>query len=202
MADKYGTDPDTQYCYPNSDVLINKLGLTDEVALEYAEIELTQARIEQFDPDFDNISLAALLGIHRYLFQDLYDWAGELREVDIRKGATRFANMTRIEPEAHKLFQQLAKEDYLVGLPFVFGVICIGSFRAHRRARDLPNNRVAVDVSCRRGAECCQARPCDLSMRPHNRGQGVASKYGMYPLTLRPWRRRALSRQLISARPR
>lgn len=60
-----------------------------------AEIELTQARVEQFDPDFDDISLSALRGIHRYLFQDLYDWAGELREVDISKGVTRFATMTR-----------------------------------------------------------------------------------------------------------
>lgn len=55
--------------------------------------------------------------MHRYLFQDIYDWAGELREVDISKGATRFANVTRIEPEAHKLFGQLATEDHFVGLP-------------------------------------------------------------------------------------
>lgn len=117
MPDKYGAGSDTQYCYPNSDVLINKLGLTEESTLGEAEVELTQARIEQFDPDFDDISLAALRGIHRYLFQDIYHWAGELREVDISKGATRFANITRVEPEANKLFLQLAKENYLVGLP-------------------------------------------------------------------------------------
>jgi cell filamentation protein len=116
MVDKYGSGQD-QYCYPGSDVLINKLGLTEEDALEAAEIELTQARIDQFEPDFDNISLPALRAIHFYLFQDLYDWAGELREVDISKGGTRFANVSRIEPEADKLFRQLAQEDYLVGLP-------------------------------------------------------------------------------------
>jgi cell filamentation protein len=116
MSDKYGAGSDTQYCYPNSDVLINKLGLTEESTLGEAEVELTQARIEQFDPDFDDISLAALRGIHRYLFQDIYHWAGELREVDISKGATRFANITRVELEANKLFLQLAKENYLVGL--------------------------------------------------------------------------------------
>jgi cell filamentation protein len=116
MSDKYGTGTDKQYCYTNSGVLINKLGLTDECALEEAEVELTQARIEQFDPNFDDISLAALRGIHRYLFQDIYDWAGELREVDISKGATRFANITRIEPEANKLFRGLANENYLVDL--------------------------------------------------------------------------------------
>jgi fido (protein-threonine AMPylation protein) len=62
MSDKYGTGQDKRYCYPSSTVLINKLGITDAVALEAAEIELTQARIEQFEPNFDDISLAALLG--------------------------------------------------------------------------------------------------------------------------------------------
>lgn len=117
MPDKYGTGGDTQYCHPGSDVLINKLGLSDEAALEAAEIKLSLARIEHFNPDFNNISLSALRDIHRFLFQDVYEWACELRSVDISKGSTRFANVSRVEPEAEKLFQQLAQENYLVGLP-------------------------------------------------------------------------------------
>lgn len=117
MSDKYGTGTDAQYCYPNSDVLVNKLGITDGPALELAEIELTQARIEQYEPNFDDISLAALRHIHFYLFQDIYDWAGDLRTVDIAKGTTRFANVSRVEPEAEKLFRQLEQENYLVELP-------------------------------------------------------------------------------------
>jgi cell filamentation protein len=108
---------DEQYCYPDSDVLINKLGITDSAALEEAEIELTQARIDQFEPDFDDISLPALRAIHFHLFQDLYHWAGELRTVDVSKGGTRFANVNRIEPEANKLFRQLGQEACLAGLP-------------------------------------------------------------------------------------
>lgn len=117
MVDKYGRDGDEYYCYPGSDVLINKLGLVDERALEAAEIKLTQARIEDYEPDFDDFSLPALRAIHFHLFQDLYDWAGDIRTVDISRGGTRFANVSRIEPEADKLFQQLAREAYLVGLP-------------------------------------------------------------------------------------
>lgn len=117
MPDKYGAGGDTQYCYPGSDVLLNKLGLTDEAALEATEVELTQARIEQFIPDFDNITLSALRDIHHFLFQDVYEWAGELRTVDISKGSTRFANLSRVVPEADKLFRQLAQENYLVDLP-------------------------------------------------------------------------------------
>lgn len=64
MSDKYGTGQDRQYCYPDSDVLINKLGLTEGNALEAAEVELSLARIGQFEPDFDNISLSALRAIH------------------------------------------------------------------------------------------------------------------------------------------
>jgi len=114
VPDKYGVGGDTHYCYANSNVLINKLGITDEDGLEVAEVELTQTRIEQFEPDFDDISLSALRAIHRHLFQDVYRWAGELRTVDISKGGTRFANVTRIEPEANKLFRQLKEENYLV----------------------------------------------------------------------------------------
>lgn len=50
------------------------------------------------------------------MFQDIYDWAGELRTVDISKGGTRFAIVNRIEPEADKLFRQMAQETYLAGL--------------------------------------------------------------------------------------
>ncbi|RSZ56559.1 putative adenosine monophosphate-protein transferase Fic [Massilia atriviolacea] len=117
MAGKYGSDEDGEYCYPNSNVLINKLGITDEDALQAAEVQLSQTRIEQFHPDFDNFSLPALRAIHFHLFQDLYDWAGELRTVDISKGSTRFATVSRIEPEAEKLFRQLQQENLLVALP-------------------------------------------------------------------------------------
>lgn len=117
VTDKYGTGQDSQYCYPDSDVLVNRLGLTVADALESAEIELTQARIEQFEPDFDGIFLAGLQEIHRHLFQDVYEWAGKIRTVDISKGSTRFANVSRIIPEADKLFEQLAQESHLAGLP-------------------------------------------------------------------------------------
>src|SRR5471032_1382526 len=116
MSDKYGTGHDGQYCYPGSSVLINKLGIITGDALDAAEIELTQARVDQYDPNVGDISLSALRAIHFYLFQDLYDWAGDLRTVDISRGNTRFANVNRIEPEADKLFRQLAQENHLTGL--------------------------------------------------------------------------------------
>jgi cell filamentation protein len=46
----------------------------------------------------------------------LYDWAGEIRTVDISKGDTRFCNVARIEPEANKTFDALADRNWLEGL--------------------------------------------------------------------------------------
>lgn len=116
MGGKYGAGQD-EYCYPNTNVLINQLGITDQHALEVAEVELSQARIENFNPDFADFSLGALRAIHFHLFQDVYSWAGELRMVDISKGGTWFATSSRIAPEADKLFRQLQQESYLVGMP-------------------------------------------------------------------------------------
>lgn len=104
---------DRQYCYPDCNVLINTLGIIGAAALETADIELTQARIDQFEPDFDDITLPALRAIHFRLFQDPYDWAGDLRTANISKGSTRFANINCIKPEADKLYRQLAQEKYL-----------------------------------------------------------------------------------------
>jgi cell filamentation protein len=47
------------------------------------------------------------------LFGDVYDWAGQLRLVEIQKGSTAFARQMVIESAAGQLFRQLAKEQYL-----------------------------------------------------------------------------------------
>jgi fido (protein-threonine AMPylation protein) len=66
MSDKNGTGQDGRYCYPNSDVLINKLGLRDKRALEAAEVALTLERIEQYEPNGSrsDTDLIALLRAH------------------------------------------------------------------------------------------------------------------------------------------
>lgn len=46
----------------------------------------------------------------------MYDWAGELRTIDISKGGNRFAHYAHLENAAAPIFQQLAKENHLTGL--------------------------------------------------------------------------------------
>lgn len=112
MRDKYGVDQDPN-CYPNTDILINLLDIRSESELEEAELELTSFRLEQFSPQFEQLTFNYLKEIHRHLFQDIYKWAGQLRSVDISKGDTRFCTAANIEREAVKQFQLLAKSNYL-----------------------------------------------------------------------------------------
>jgi fido (protein-threonine AMPylation protein) len=114
--DKYGEMGDSIYCYPDSDILKNKLNIQDAKILQQAELELTEyasTRIEYAEPPYD---LKYLQSIHFQLFSDLYAWAGELRQVDIAKGDTRFCTFSRIEIEANKLFKQLEQQHYFQGL--------------------------------------------------------------------------------------
>src|SRR5690606_2085760 len=61
-------------------------------------------------------NLKHLQAIHKRLFADLYEWAGQLRHVEITKGASNFARYQVIESGARQLFQRLAAENYLQGL--------------------------------------------------------------------------------------
>jgi len=113
IGDKYGTGNDP-YCYPDSEVLCNILNIEDSVELEKAEGELTELAALQIDLKPPPYDLHYLKSIHQQLFEDLYEWAGELRAVDLAKGSTRFCNYTRIKSEADKQFKALSKADNYV----------------------------------------------------------------------------------------
>ncbi|MNC26984.1 putative adenosine monophosphate-protein transferase fic [compost metagenome] len=57
-----------------------------------------------------------MCAIHQQLFQDVFDWAGELRDVDISKGEIQFCHFEYIENEGNDLMQEMEDEHYLVGL--------------------------------------------------------------------------------------
>lgn len=77
-------------------MLENKLGITSEVELAHEEERLTKLRArELFEAGLLDSSeagtSAGLCAIHRHLFQDVYDFAGQMRTVNIAKGNFRFA---------------------------------------------------------------------------------------------------------------
>jgi cell filamentation protein len=100
------------YLDPASGVLKNRLGITDAATLEQAEAALVATRSYALSqrPLQGRFDLAHLEAIHRYLFGDVYEWAGQLRTIDIRKGDQRFAHHAHLASAAHTIFKQLAKE--------------------------------------------------------------------------------------------
>lgn len=105
------------YCYENSSVLKNKLGLQDQEQLDAFEADLTALRIIALDnnPVDGQFDLEHLKKIHFEVFQDIYDWAGKIRTVDIWKDESHFANIRMIDSAANKLFTELAKEKFFEG---------------------------------------------------------------------------------------
>ena len=76
--------------------LENKLGITDSIELAHREEQLTKKRAQElYDKHildtFEVGTFAGLQQIHGYLFQDVYDFAGKMRSVNIAKGNFRFA---------------------------------------------------------------------------------------------------------------
>ncbi|ANF57688.1 putative adenosine monophosphate-protein transferase Fic [Halotalea alkalilenta] len=115
MTDKYGIEGDP-YCYKGTGTLLNLLNIKDFDELERAERDISfiaASSIKFFPPPYD---LGYLQTLHHQLFSELYEWAGELRRVDISKGSTRFCNVKFIEREADKLFGRLEREQWLVEL--------------------------------------------------------------------------------------
>lgn len=82
--------------------LENKLGISDSRDLAHEEERLTKKRaLELYDNDllasFEVGTFAGLKSIHGYLFQDVYDFAGKMRNVNIAKGNFRFAPVLYLE---------------------------------------------------------------------------------------------------------
>ena len=82
--------------------LENKLGLTDSAELARAEERLSKKKaVWLFESGtLDTLpagTFAALQAIHRYLFEDIYAFAGKLRTVNLAKGSFRFAPLMYLE---------------------------------------------------------------------------------------------------------
>ncbi|MBR3457938.1 MAG: Fic family protein [Selenomonadaceae bacterium] len=86
----------------------NKLGITDPIELAHIEERLTKKRaLELYDAgildQYPVGTLAGLQSIHGYLFQDIYEFAGQLRTVNIAKGHFRFAPVLYLEAALHNI---------------------------------------------------------------------------------------------------
>lgn len=103
------------YCYPESNVLVNKFNIKNYDKLMEIETDIViyksfELRQEGITGNFD---IEHLTGIHKYLFNELYPFAGLFRTENIAKDNFRFAEWEFIEDELRKLLEQLKEENYL-----------------------------------------------------------------------------------------
>ena len=112
---QYDYEWDKEYCYPESNVLINKLNIRDAGELITAEREITSIRLAaaKARPIPGRFDLQHLKKIHASLFGDVYSWAGQLRHVNIAKG-NQFCLAMYLESYADGIFSELKAEHYLI----------------------------------------------------------------------------------------
>lgn len=84
-------------------ILENKLNITNQIELSKVEEKISKHKAKQlFDSgDIKNIKIGTFSGlsyIHNYLFEDIYDFAGKMRTVNIAKGEFRFAPLMYLKP--------------------------------------------------------------------------------------------------------
>lgn len=113
----YEYERDDYYCYPDNPVLKNELGIKDEKELDAAEREITSLKIAKLNDESleGELNFDYVKRIHRYIFDGIYKWAGEVRRTDISKGNI-FCQHELIEVNAEVLFNELKSENYLEGL--------------------------------------------------------------------------------------
>jgi fido (protein-threonine AMPylation protein) len=103
----------TDFTIPGTGVFRNRLGIADSAALLKATTDSTVLRLAELHASpirggFDSVHLQA---IHHHLYQDLYDWAGELRSIDANN-----VSASQVEKSLNNVLDRLARENHLKGL--------------------------------------------------------------------------------------
>lgn len=83
-------------------ILENKLNITSQIELSKVEEKISKQKARQlFDSgDINKVQIGTFEGlqyIHKYLFEDIYDFAGKIRKVNIAKNNFRFAPLMYLE---------------------------------------------------------------------------------------------------------
>lgn len=115
----YSLNPSSDNCYEGTTCLVNKLGIRDEKKLSEIEAQITFAKAVMLEetPIDDDFGFEHFKKIHDFLLCDLYEWAGQVRTVDISKKRTKFLDAALIESIGIKCFSKV-KDGYFEDLPF------------------------------------------------------------------------------------
>lgn len=107
------------YCYENSNVLINKLDIHDNILLKNAEAEVTIFKLKLLSEEgvTGRFTFTHLKNIHKFIFEDIYHFAGKYRTEQIGKSDTWFYPPNIIDESVKKLLNRLKSENNLRKLP-------------------------------------------------------------------------------------
>lgn len=97
-------------------MLKNKLNITDEIELSKTEEKITKLKaLDLYDSGkINNVEVGTFKGlaeIHKYLFDDIYDFAGKIRTVNIAKGNFRFASVLYLK-DILKTIDEMPEDNY------------------------------------------------------------------------------------------
>ena len=96
------------YVYPGTNILKNVLGIQDQQMLDDAEADYVSLRLRELaentlEGDYD---VDHLTKMHKYIFQDIYEWAGKIRTINIEKEepalgglSIEYSDKTKIETD-------------------------------------------------------------------------------------------------------
>lgn len=99
-------------CYPGTQVLRNKADIQDQDELDQFEQLMFESRAMERLPD-GTMDFAHYRALHRHYFQDVYDWAGLIRDVRTGKGNNWFCYPEHIAAQAEQLFGELEDRSHL-----------------------------------------------------------------------------------------
>lgn len=99
MSNSYNyLDPDYTYTDPQTGMLRNLVDITEHDILIFVESAAVAKRLQElYDNPIKIKGIESLFAIHRYLFQDIYAWAGKKRIVEISKEGKQFFPTTHFE---------------------------------------------------------------------------------------------------------
>lgn len=107
------SDGDDPYFYPGTDVLRNKANLRNKLALDRFERVRTSWRMwSQATPEIP-VSANGYKALHEHIFQDVYDWAGEYRTVNLAKDRSLFCLAPHIDDMMECQFNAIEAEGKL-----------------------------------------------------------------------------------------
>lgn len=114
----------SKYCYPDTDILINKYHIRDEKLLAKLEIQKVTISLLSLSLNPNKViatkDISHLKAIHFYLFGGVYEWAGDFRTENIIKGervlsgaSAAYSDSQDIEKELKKWFEKYSADNLL-----------------------------------------------------------------------------------------